>query len=163
ITCSNSRWEVEWTSPSVRPSRRSPRRPPTCWTAASRGVKRSGRSSARPACSGSPCPPGSAGGGPGGWGPRGRCAEGGRGGGPAPPAWRGGDGLGVLDTAVLLTEVGRRAAPVPALATLAMGVLPVTRWGTRELQLALLDGVAAGDTILTAAVREPSDPMPPAP
>src|SRR5262249_44566109 len=27
----------------------------------------------------------------------------------------------------------------------------------------LLDGVAAGDTILTAAVREPSDPMPPAP
>jgi alkylation response protein AidB-like acyl-CoA dehydrogenase len=79
------------------------------------------------------------------------------------PAWLGGDGLGVLDTAVLLTEVGRRAAPVPALATLAMGVLPVTRWGTRELQQALLDGVAAGDTILTAAVREPSDPMPPAP
>jgi hypothetical protein len=74
-----------------------------------------------------------------------------------------GDELGVLDTAVLLTEVGRRAAPVPALATLAMGVLPVTRWGTRELQQALLDGVAAGDTILTAAVREPSDPMPPAP
>jgi hypothetical protein len=34
-----------------------------------------------------------------------------------------GDELGVLDTAVLLTEVGRRAAPVPALATLAMGVL----------------------------------------
>jgi alkylation response protein AidB-like acyl-CoA dehydrogenase len=79
------------------------------------------------------------------------------------PAWLGGDGLGVLDTAVLLTEVGRRAAPGPALATLAMGVLPVTRWGTRELQQALLDGVAAGDTILTAAVREPSDPMPPAP
>jgi alkylation response protein AidB-like acyl-CoA dehydrogenase len=79
------------------------------------------------------------------------------------PAWLGGDGLGVLDTAVLLTEVGRRAAPGPALATLAMGVLPVTRWGSRELQQALLDGVAAGDTILTAAVREPSDPMPPAP
>ena len=79
------------------------------------------------------------------------------------PAWLGGDGLGVLDTAVLLTEVGRRAAPVPALATLAMGVLPVIRWGTRELQQALLDGVAAGDTILTAAVREPSDPMRPHP
>jgi alkylation response protein AidB-like acyl-CoA dehydrogenase len=79
------------------------------------------------------------------------------------PAWLGGEGLGVMDTAVLLTEVGRRAAPVPALATLAMGVLPVIRWGGRELQQALLDGVAAGDTILTAAVREPSDPMPPAP
>ena len=69
----------------------------------------------------------------------------------------------MLDTAVLLTEVGRRAAPVPALATLAMGVLPVVRWGGRELQQALLAGVAAGDTILTAALREPSDPMPPAP
>jgi len=79
------------------------------------------------------------------------------------PAWLGGDGLGVLDTAVLLTEVGRRAAPVPALATLAMGVLPVVRWGGRGLQEALLDGVAAGDTLLTAAVREPSDPMPAAP
>jgi 3-oxo-4-pregnene-20-carboxyl-CoA dehydrogenase alpha subunit len=79
------------------------------------------------------------------------------------PAWLGGDGLGVLDTAVLLTEVGRRAAPVPALATLAMGVLPVTRCGDRRVQQVLLDGVAAGDAVLTAAVREPSDPMPPAP
>jgi 3-oxo-4-pregnene-20-carboxyl-CoA dehydrogenase alpha subunit len=72
-------------------------------------------------------------------------------------------GLGVLDTAVLLAEVGRRAAPVPALATLAVGALPVIRWGDRGLQRALLDGVAAGDTVLTAAVREPSDPMPAAP
>ena len=79
------------------------------------------------------------------------------------PAWLGGEELGVLDTAVLLTEAGRRAAPVPALATLAMGVLPVTRWGDRHLQQVLLDGVAAGDTVLTAAVREPSDPMPAAP
>jgi len=81
----------------------------------------------------------------------------------AVPDWLGGDGLGVMDTAVLLTEVGGRAAPVPALATLAMGVLPVVRWGDRGLQRVLLDGVAAGDTVLTAAVREPSDPMPLAP
>jgi hypothetical protein len=27
----------------------------------------------------------------------------------------------------------------------------------------LLDGVAAGDAVITAAVREPSDPMPPVP
>jgi 3-oxo-4-pregnene-20-carboxyl-CoA dehydrogenase alpha subunit len=76
------------------------------------------------------------------------------------PAWLGGDGLGVLDTAVLLTEAGRLAAPVPALATLMLGVLPVVRWGTRGQQETLLAGVAAGDTVLTAAVREPSDPMP---
>jgi len=79
------------------------------------------------------------------------------------PAWLGGDGLGVLDTATALTEVGRRAAPVPALATLILGVLPVVRWGGRDLQQALLAGVAHGDTVLTAAVREPSDPMPPVP
>ncbi len=79
------------------------------------------------------------------------------------PDWLGGDGLGVLDTAVLLTEVGRHAAPVPALATLALGVLPVMRWGSRDLQQALLAKVAAGETVLTAALREPSDPMPAVP
>jgi alkylation response protein AidB-like acyl-CoA dehydrogenase len=79
------------------------------------------------------------------------------------PAWLGGDGLGVLDTAMLLTEVGRHAAQVPALPTLLLGVLPVTRWGSRDLQQALLADVAAGGTVLTAAIREPSDPMPAAP
>jgi len=76
------------------------------------------------------------------------------------PVELGGDGLGVMDVMVLLTEVGRRAAAVPALATLGLGVLPVVRWGDRDLQRALLAGVAAGDTVLTAAVREPSDAMP---
>jgi alkylation response protein AidB-like acyl-CoA dehydrogenase len=79
------------------------------------------------------------------------------------PAWLGGDGLGVMDTAALLTEVGRRAAAVPALATLMLGVLPVIRWGDRGLQQALLAGVAASDTLITAAVREPSEVMPQAP
>jgi 3-oxo-4-pregnene-20-carboxyl-CoA dehydrogenase alpha subunit len=79
------------------------------------------------------------------------------------PPWLGGDALGVLDSAVLLTEVGKQAAPVPALATLLLGVLPITRWGSRDLQQELLADVAAGDTVLTAAIREPSDPMPAAP
>ena len=79
------------------------------------------------------------------------------------PAWLGGDGLGVLEVALALTEVGRRAAAVPALVTLALGVLPVVRWGDRDLQRALLDGVASGDTVLTAAVREPTGVMPEAP
>jgi 3-oxo-4-pregnene-20-carboxyl-CoA dehydrogenase alpha subunit len=79
------------------------------------------------------------------------------------PDWLGGDGLSVLDTAVLLTELGRRAEPGPALATLMLGVLPVTRWADHRVQQAVLAGVAAGDTLLTAAVREPSDPMPVAP
>jgi 3-oxo-4-pregnene-20-carboxyl-CoA dehydrogenase alpha subunit len=81
----------------------------------------------------------------------------------AVPDWLGGDGLGVLDTAVLVTEIGRQAVPVPALATLMLGVLPVIRWGDRDLQQALLAGVPAGDVILTAAVRETTSPMPSVP
>jgi alkylation response protein AidB-like acyl-CoA dehydrogenase len=76
------------------------------------------------------------------------------------PADLGGEGLGVMDTAVLLTEIGRRAAPVPALATLMTGMLPVVRWGNRDVQDALLPPAAAGELILTAGIREPSDPLP---
>jgi 3-oxo-4-pregnene-20-carboxyl-CoA dehydrogenase alpha subunit len=70
--------------------------------------------------------------------------------------------LGVLDTAVLLTEIGRHATPdsLKALATLMTGALPVVRWGDSDLQRELLPGVAAGELILAAAIREPSDPAP---
>jgi 3-oxo-4-pregnene-20-carboxyl-CoA dehydrogenase alpha subunit len=83
----------------------------------------------------------------------------------AVPADLGGDGLGVMHTAVLLTEIGRRAAYVPALATLTMatltmGVLPVARWGNDELRRAVLPAAAAGEKVLTAAIREPGDPAP---
>jgi alkylation response protein AidB-like acyl-CoA dehydrogenase len=76
------------------------------------------------------------------------------------PAELGGEGFGVLDTAVLLAEIGRRAAPVPALATLMTGMLPIARWGDGELRRALLPPAAAGEMILTAGLREPSDPLP---
>jgi 3-oxo-4-pregnene-20-carboxyl-CoA dehydrogenase alpha subunit len=76
------------------------------------------------------------------------------------PADLGGENLGVLATAAVLTEAGRRAARIPALATLALGVLPVARSTDAALRRRLLAGVASGDTVLTAAVREPSDPMP---
>jgi len=76
------------------------------------------------------------------------------------PADLGGDGLGVQATAAVLTETGRYATRVPALATLALGVLPVTRSTDPGLRRQLLDGVATGDIILTAALREPSDPLP---
>lgn len=66
----------------------------------------------------------------------------------------GGDGLGMLAVALVLTEVGRRAATVPALATLALGVLPVVACGSREQQENLLPPVADGDRVLTAATGE---------
>ena len=74
-----------------------------------------------------------------------------------------GDELGVLEAAVLLAEVGRAAASVPALATMMLGALPVTRWGSRDVQEHVLAGVGTGQTILSAAVRETSTPMPFAP
>ena len=70
------------------------------------------------------------------------------------------DGLGVLEVAVLLTEIGRRAPSMRALATLATGALPVARWGGQPLRQALLPAVASGEILLTAALREP--PAPPA-
>ncbi|MGW1681231.1 acyl-CoA dehydrogenase family protein [Saccharopolyspora sp. NPDC002376] len=73
----------------------------------------------------------------------------------AVPERLGGAGLGVLETAIVLTEVGRVAADVPALSTLAFGILPVARHGTPQQQEALL-----GDKALTAALNEPSSPMP---
>src|SRR5260370_36473898 len=68
------------------------------------------------------------------------------------PGWMGGDDLGVGAAAVLLTEVGRRAAQVPAVATIMLGALPVVRRGSREAQERIRAGGCAGATILTAGV-----------
>src|ERR1700755_2509996 len=68
------------------------------------------------------------------------------------------DGLGVLEVAVLLTEIGKRAPSMKALATLMTGALPVARWGDQHLRQALLPAVASGEILLTAALREPRTP-----
>jgi alkylation response protein AidB-like acyl-CoA dehydrogenase len=65
------------------------------------------------------------------------------------------DGLGVLEVAVLLTEIGKRAPSMQALATLMTGALPLARWGPPDLRADLLRGVASGELLLTAALREP--------
>ncbi len=79
------------------------------------------------------------------------------------PADQGGAGLGVLELCLVLEEVGRRTAPVPALAALAFGGLPVARFGSPEQQAALLPGLAAGTNVVTAALVEPlADPLHPA-
>lgn len=75
----------------------------------------------------------------------------------AVPERLGGEGLGVVETAVLLTEVGRAAAPLPALHTLALGVLPIVALGTERQQDELLSDVGSGDRVLTAALRAPAD------
>jgi alkylation response protein AidB-like acyl-CoA dehydrogenase len=72
------------------------------------------------------------------------------------PARLGGEGLGLLPTMTVLTEVGRRGLALPAMATLALGVLPLVRWATPSQQ----DELLADGPVLTAALREPSDPQP---
>jgi 3-oxo-4-pregnene-20-carboxyl-CoA dehydrogenase alpha subunit len=79
------------------------------------------------------------------------------------PEWLDGDGLGVLDAAMAVTEAGRAGAAVPLLATVMTGVLPVTRWADRSVQETVLAGVGSGAAVLTAALREPSEPMPEVP
>src|SRR2546430_7388948 len=69
------------------------------------------------------------------------------------------DGLGVLEVSVLLTEIGKRAPSMKAMATL-MTALPLLRWGRPELRSDVLRGVASGELLLTAALREPSHPQP---
>ncbi len=73
----------------------------------------------------------------------------------AVPAELGGEGHGIIEVATLLTEIGRRAVPIPALGTLAGGVLPIARWGTPALRRELLPAAAAGELLLTAATRGP--------
>lgn len=77
----------------------------------------------------------------------------------AVPERLGGSGLGPLEAALVLTETGRHAVYTPALSTVAFGVLPVSRLGTDEQQESLLAELDAG-RVLTAALSEPSDPMP---
>ena len=74
----------------------------------------------------------------------------------------GGAGLGVIEACLVLREVGRRTAAVPALATLALGALPIARWGTPAQRAELLPGIGDGSVIATAALSEPSgDPSTP--
>lgn len=70
-----------------------------------------------------------------------------------------GDGLGIAEVAIVLTEIGRAAAEVPAL-TLALGLLPLTELGTPRQKAELLPEIAAGTAVVTAAVHEPSAPLP---
>lgn len=65
------------------------------------------------------------------------------------PESAGGGGYGWLEAAIVLAEVGRVAAPVPALAVMALAAPALV--GHPQF----LEGVAAGATIVTAAMHEP--------
>jgi acyl-CoA dehydrogenase len=69
------------------------------------------------------------------------------------PESAGGLGLGFLDLCLVLREMGRHVAPLPAVPTLVAAGLPIARFGT-DAQQAVLPKVVAGDVVLTAALVE---------
>jgi len=83
--------------------------------------------------------------------------------GTALPEDVGGSGLGLVELCLVLEQVGRTVAPVPAWPTLVLGALPIAEFGSRD-QRALLRAVASGDAVLSAALIEPGseDPARPA-
>jgi 3-oxocholest-4-en-26-oyl-CoA dehydrogenase beta subunit len=84
--------------------------------------------------------------------------------GAALPEAYGGSGMGFFELCMLLEEIGRAVAPVPAWPTLALAALPLARFGSEAQQKRWLPPVIAGETILSAALAEPAnvDPLAPA-
>jgi hypothetical protein len=81
--------------------------------------------------------------------------------GTAIPDEHGGADLGFLALCLLLQEVGRAVAPVPAYPALVLGALPLARFGSDDRKRAWLPELARGERILTAALTEvaSSDPL----
>jgi alkylation response protein AidB-like acyl-CoA dehydrogenase len=77
------------------------------------------------------------------------------------PEAHGGGGYGFFELALVLEQVGRNLAPLPALSTLVLGALPIAEHGSAEQQAAWLPGVIDGSVILTAALSEGGDGLPP--
>jgi alkylation response protein AidB-like acyl-CoA dehydrogenase len=80
--------------------------------------------------------------------------------GAALPERFGGSGYGFFELCLLLEEVGRAVAPIPAWPTLVLGALPLAEFGSEEQQRRFLPGVASGEIVLSAALEEPENDDP---
>ena len=66
----------------------------------------------------------------------------------------GGAGLDFVAACLVIEAAGRTAAYVPVVETMVYGALPIARYGTESQRATWLPGVAAGETVLTAALAE---------
>ena len=66
----------------------------------------------------------------------------------------GGSGLGLVATCLLLQAQGRQVAPIPLLATVVLGAMPLARFGSEPAKERWLPAVASGDAVLSAAITE---------
>jgi alkylation response protein AidB-like acyl-CoA dehydrogenase len=73
------------------------------------------------------------------------------------PEAYGGSGYSMMEAAIVLEAVGRHVAPVPYLATVVTGALPIAAFGEDELKQRVLPAVAAGELFVTAAIDEPAN------
>ncbi|MBZ5733435.1 acyl-CoA dehydrogenase [Nocardioides sp. TRM66260-LWL] len=71
------------------------------------------------------------------------------------PVDHGGEGFGLIETAVLLRELGARAVHLPVWEALACAVPTLAAHGTPEQQARWLPGIATGEHLLSPALREP--------
>ena len=78
------------------------------------------------------------------------------------PEEYGGSGLGPVELAVLLEEMGRALVPAPFLSTVVCGGLTILRWGSEEQKRTLLPRIVKGETIMALALTEPAASYDPA-
>ena len=79
------------------------------------------------------------------------------------PEQYGGAGLGLTELCLLLQQVGRTVAPIPAIETLVSAALPIVELGTDAQKERFLSAIAQGRTILTAALVDTGSRNPLAP
>jgi alkylation response protein AidB-like acyl-CoA dehydrogenase len=79
----------------------------------------------------------------------------------AAPDAHGGAGLGFLEVALVLEEIGRTVAKVPYLPTVVLGILPIARFGNDSVQRSWLPRLVSGEAIATAALLEDQGPSGP--
>jgi 3-oxocholest-4-en-26-oyl-CoA dehydrogenase beta subunit len=76
----------------------------------------------------------------------------------------GGSGLGLLERCSVLIEIGRTVAPVPYLASIALGAAAIAEFGTPEQQQTWAAPAGQGDIVMAVALAEDEcdDPAAPA-
>ena len=68
------------------------------------------------------------------------------------PEEYGGAGMGLTELCILLQQVGRTVAPIPAIETLVSAALPLAEFGTPEQKDRFLGGIAQGRIVMTPAL-----------
>jgi len=66
----------------------------------------------------------------------------------------GGGGFSIAEACLVLEQIGRTAAPLPYLATVILGAMPIDQFGSAEQRRRYLPAVIDGSLILSAALAE---------